>query len=93
MIRQPRETDHDRAGAFTPEQILAKHGQRWRIEREGSVWTATEHPSPTSVHVLAAHDLDELERKIIKSELPRLSNAALNILTGVFRARLGLKRD
>ena len=29
------------------EQILAKHGQRWQIECEGLVWTATEHPSPT----------------------------------------------
>jgi hypothetical protein len=39
------------------EQTLAKYGQRWQIEREGSVWTATEHPSSTSVHVLVAHHL------------------------------------
>ena len=50
------------------EQILAKHGQRWRIEREGPVWTATEHPSPTALHVVA-RDLDALEQKIIESEL------------------------
>jgi len=31
---------------------------------------APEHPSPASLHVLVAHDLDELERKIIESELP-----------------------
>ena len=52
------------------ERILAKHGQRWQIGREGPVWTATEHPSPSSLHVLVARDLDELERKIIESELP-----------------------
>jgi len=51
------------------EQILAKHGQRWQIEREGPVWTATEHPSPTVLHVVVAHDLDTLEEKIIESEL------------------------
>ena len=50
------------------ERILAKHGQRWQIEREGVVWTATEHPSPTALHVVVAHDLDALEQKIIKSE-------------------------
>ena len=27
------------------EQILAKYGLRWQIERDGLVWTATEHPS------------------------------------------------
>ena len=52
------------------EQILAKYGQRWQIEREGLVWTATEHPSPTALHVIIAHDLDALEQKIIDSELP-----------------------
>jgi hypothetical protein len=52
------------------EQILAKHGQRWQIERDGPVWTATEHPSPTALHVIIAHDLDALEQKIIESELP-----------------------
>ena len=51
------------------EQILAKYGQRWQIERDGLVWTATEHPSPTALHVIA-HDLDVLEQKIIDSELP-----------------------
>jgi len=51
------------------ERILAKHGQRWQIEREGPVWTAIEHPSPTSLHVVVAHDLDALEQKIIESEL------------------------
>jgi hypothetical protein len=30
------------------EQILAKYGQRWQIERDGPVWMATEHPSPTA---------------------------------------------
>ena len=39
-------------------QILAKHGQRWQIEREGPVWTATEHPSATAPHVVVAYDLD-----------------------------------
>jgi hypothetical protein len=34
------------------------------------VWTATEHPSPTALHVIIAHDLDALEQKIIDSELP-----------------------
>jgi hypothetical protein len=66
----PRETDHDRAGALTPERILAKHGQRWQIEREGLVWTATEHPSTTALHVVVAHDLDALEQKIIEAERP-----------------------
>jgi hypothetical protein len=51
------------------ERIMARHGQRWQIEREGLVWTATEHPSPTALHVLVARDLDELEQKIIESEL------------------------
>jgi hypothetical protein len=51
------------------EHILARHGQRWQIEREGPVWTATERPSPTALHVVVAHDLDALEQKIIESEL------------------------
>jgi hypothetical protein len=51
------------------ERILAEHGQRWHIERDGSVWTATEHPSPTALHVLVARDLDTLERKIVEAEL------------------------
>ena len=51
------------------ERILAEHGQRWQIERDGSVWTATEHPSPEVLHVVVAHDLDALEQKIIESEL------------------------
>jgi hypothetical protein len=51
------------------ERILTEHGQRWEIERDGLVWTATEHPSPTALHVVVARDLDELERKIIESEL------------------------
>jgi len=55
-------------GASRLERILAEHGERWQIEREGLVWTATEHPSPASLHVLVAHDLDALERKIIDSE-------------------------
>jgi hypothetical protein len=37
--------------------------------RDGSVWTATEHPSPTALHVIVAHDLDALEQKIIEAEL------------------------
>lgn len=52
------------------ERILAEHGQRWEIEREGLMWTATEHPSPTALHVIIARDLDALERKIIEAELP-----------------------
>jgi hypothetical protein len=48
---------------------LAEHGQRWQIERRGSVWTATEHPSPTALHVIVAHDLDAVEQKIIQAEL------------------------
>jgi hypothetical protein len=52
------------------EQILAKYGQRWLIERDGLVWTATEHPSPTALHVIIAHDLEALEQKIIEAELP-----------------------
>ena len=51
------------------EQILAAHGQRWEIELEGLVWSATEHPSPTALHVIIAYDLDALEQKIIESEL------------------------
>ena len=51
------------------EQILAKYGQRWQIERDGLVWTATEHPSPTALHVIIAHDLDALDVLIIDSEL------------------------
>lgn len=34
------------------------------IERERPVWTATEHPSPTALHVIVARDLDALEQKI-----------------------------
>jgi hypothetical protein len=52
------------------ERILAKHGQRWEIGREGLMWTATERPSPTALHVIVARDLDALERKIIEAELP-----------------------
>ena len=52
------------------ERILAEHGERWEIEREGLVWTATERPSPTALHVIVARDLDALEQKIIASELP-----------------------
>jgi hypothetical protein len=51
-------------------QILAEHGQRWQIEHDGLVWTATEYPSPTALHVIIAHDLDALEQKIIKAEHP-----------------------
>ena len=51
------------------ERILAEPGQRWKIEREGLVWSATEHPSPTALHVLIAFDLEALEQKIIESEL------------------------
>jgi hypothetical protein len=43
--------------------------QRWQIERDWSVWTATEHPSPTALHVIVAHDLDAVEQKIIEAEL------------------------
>src|SRR5262245_65319863 len=43
------------------EQILAKHGQRWQIEREGPVWTATEHPSPTALHVRSEEHTSELQ--------------------------------
>ena len=53
------------------ERILAKHGQRWQIERDGSVWMATEHPSPTALYIVVAHDLDGLEQKIVEAELAR----------------------
>jgi hypothetical protein len=33
------------------------------------VWTATEHPSQTALHVIVAHDLDTLQQKIIEAEL------------------------
>jgi hypothetical protein len=52
------------------ERILAEHGQRWEIGRDGPMWTATEHPSPTALHVIVARDLDALEQKIIEAELP-----------------------
>jgi hypothetical protein len=52
------------------ERILVEHGQRWEIERDGSVWTATERPSRTAVHVIVARDLNALEQKIIEAELP-----------------------
>jgi hypothetical protein len=51
------------------ERILAEYGQRWQIERDGPVWTATEHPSPKALHVIVAHDLDALEQKIVEAEL------------------------
>jgi hypothetical protein len=51
------------------ERILAEHGRRWEIERDGPVWTATERPSPTAVHVIVARDLNALEQKIIEAEL------------------------
>jgi hypothetical protein len=41
----------------------------WQIERDGSVWTATEHPGPAALHVLVAHDLNALEPRIIEAEL------------------------
>jgi hypothetical protein len=49
-------------------RILAEHGQRWEIEREGLVWSATEHPNPAALHVIIAYDLQALEQKIIESE-------------------------
>jgi hypothetical protein len=49
------------------DEVIGTH-KRWQIEREGLVWTATEHPSPTALHVVVARDLDALEQKIIKSE-------------------------
>jgi hypothetical protein len=52
------------------ERILAEHGQRWEIGREGLMWTATERPSPTALHVIIARDLDALERKIMEAEHP-----------------------
>ena len=52
------------------ERILTEHGHRWEIERSGLVWTATEHPSPTALHIIIAHDLDALEGKIIEAERP-----------------------
>jgi hypothetical protein len=51
------------------ERILAEHGQRWQIERDGSAWTATEHPSPTALHAIVAYDLDALEQKSAEAEL------------------------
>jgi 4-carboxymuconolactone decarboxylase len=51
------------------ERILAEHGQRWQIERDGLVWRATEHPSPTALHHIVAYDLEALEQKIIQAEL------------------------
>jgi hypothetical protein len=51
------------------ERILTEYVQRWQIKRDGSVWTATEHPSPTALHVIVAHDLEALEQKIIETEL------------------------
>jgi hypothetical protein len=36
---------------------------------DGPVWTATEHPGPTALHVIVAHDVDALEQKIIEAEL------------------------
>ena len=52
------------------ERILAEYGQRWEIGRDGLMWRATERPSPTALHILIARNLDELEQKIIESELP-----------------------
>ena len=52
------------------ERILAEYGQRWEIERGGLMWRATERPSPIALHVLIARNLDQLERKIIETELP-----------------------
>lgn len=51
------------------EPILAECGQRWQIKRDGSVRTAIEHPRPTALHVIVAHDLDALEQKNIEAEL------------------------
>ena len=69
------------------EQILAKHGQRWQIEREGLVWTATEHPGPTALHVVVGHDLDTLEQKIIESELPAEHPASPGRMLSAQKAR------
>jgi hypothetical protein len=62
-----RQTMSDQASSRL-DQIRAKHGERWHIERTGSVWTAIEHPSPTALHIIVAHDLDALAQKITESE-------------------------
>jgi hypothetical protein len=52
------------AGSW-PERIWLTLADRARR----SVWTASEHPSPTALHVIVAHDLDAVEQKIIEAEL------------------------
>src|SRR5215471_11874983 len=54
--------------ALRLKRILAEHGQRWQIEHDGLVWRATEHPSPTALHLIVAYDLEALEQKIIQAE-------------------------
>lgn len=46
------------------------------VERDGSVWMATEHPSPTALHVIVAHDLHALEQKIVEAELASCATPA-----------------
>jgi hypothetical protein len=56
-------------GLLITQRSRIQIGQRWQIERDGSVWTATEHLSPTALHVIVAHDLDALEQKVIEADV------------------------
>ena len=54
--------------------MVHTRGRQTMIERDGPVWTATEHPSPTALHVIIAHDLDALALAIHAA--PRLTGAS-----------------
>lgn len=47
-------------------EMIHEHRERWQITRSVSPsgWIAVEYPTPTALRVLAARDLEELDRKI-----------------------------
>lgn len=47
-------------------QLMHDYGESWQIQvdHETGVWTAVERPSPTCLHVIAAHGLTELGEKL-----------------------------
>jgi len=46
--------------------VLGTYGGAWSItySADPPVWFAVRRPTPTALHVIAAHDLDSLEEKL-----------------------------
>lgn len=53
--------------------VLAMYGAQWKIERETEtgVWTAIKRPTPSSLHLLVAHDLAVLTDKLRRANPSR----------------------